>query len=66
MNAKAYVAMVVTAMIVALVVSILLKAIGLPKGDLHPMITGALATVGAMIVFQKMKAGEGSEASPSE
>ena len=66
MNVKAIGWMIVAAAVTALIVSILLKVIGLPEGDLHPMITSAFATVSAIIVFQKMKSDDGSEASRSE
>ena len=66
MNLKVYGLMTVAAAVTALIIFILLNVIGLPEGDLHPMITSALATISAIIVFQKMKSDDGSAASPSE
>ena len=66
MQVKAYGAMIVAALITAVVVSILLKVIGLPEGDLHPMITGAFATVSGIFVLQKMKSSGGAETNSSE
>ena len=49
MNVKAIGWMIVAAAVTALIVSILLKVIGLPEGDRHPMITSAFATNSAII-----------------
>ena len=56
MTMKQLLAIVLTATITSVVVSVLLKVIGLPKGDAHPMITSAVASVAAIIVGQKFEA----------
>ena len=58
MSMKQLFAIIITACVTAVIVSIGLKAVGLPEGDAHPMITSAVATVAAIIVGQKVKASE--------
>ena len=65
MSMKQLGAVVITALITAVAVSILLKVIGLPEGDAHPMITSAIASVAAIVVGQKVKASEDKETSQS-
>ena len=55
MNAKQLVAVIITASITAVIVSFFLKAIGLPDGDAHPIITSAIASVAAILVGQKFQ-----------
>ena len=66
MSKKQLLAIVITASITAVIVSFGLKAVGLPEGDAHPMITSAVATVAAIIVGQKVKASEDQAHSRSE
>ena len=65
MSKKQLIATIITALVAAVVVSVILKAIGLPKGDAHPMITSAIASVAAVIVGQKVKASEDQSDSDS-
>ena len=58
MSKKQLIATIITALVAAVVVSVILKAIGLPEGDAHPMITSAIASAAAVIVGQKIKASE--------
>ena len=53
MNKTALIAITITALITAVITSVALKALGVPQGDLHPMITGGVSTVAAMLVGQR-------------
>ena len=53
MNKAALIAITITALITAVITSVALKALGVPKGDLHPMITAGVSTVASMLVGQR-------------
>ena len=64
MNKAFFIAITVSAILTATVTSLALKALGVPKGDLHPIITGAITSVVAVIVGQRYRSKEGEEDSP--
>ena len=64
MSKKQIIAIIVSASVTALIVSVILKTVGLPAGDAHPIITGAIASAVAAVVGQKVKAAEDSESTP--
>ena len=56
MHPKALMLLVVVSLVTAAVVSFVLKAAGLPDGDLHPIITGTVTSVVGAVVFTKANA----------
>ena len=64
MNKTFFIAITVSAILTATVTSLALKALGVPEGDLHPIITGSITSAVAVTVGLRYRSKPGEEDSP--